>query len=92
MSQYAVKTRFSFIGTFYISADSREEAREFVESHCGLILGGNIHSSLPYEAVDWDFPVHPDKTINRINLTRKVERREKKNDHKPKNQSISSGQ
>jgi hypothetical protein len=76
MSQYAVKTRFIFTGTFFISADSREEAREYVESHCGLILGGNIHSSLPYDVVDWDFPIHPDKTINRIKLTREASRSE----------------
>jgi hypothetical protein len=73
MNQYAVKTRLSFTGTFYISAGSREEAREFVESHCGLILGGNIHSSLPYEAVDWDFPVHPDKAIGRICVNKEME-------------------
>jgi hypothetical protein len=74
MSQYAVKTRFSFTGTFFISAASKEEAREYVESHCGLILGGNIHSSLPYDAVDWDFPVHPDKAIVRI--TKEMERQD----------------
>jgi hypothetical protein len=76
MSQYAVKTRFSFTGTFFISANSKEEAREYVESHCGLILGGNIHSSLPYDAVDWDFPVHPDKAIGRISITQEMEQQD----------------
>jgi hypothetical protein len=26
-------------------------------------MGGGIHSSLPDNGVDWDFPVHPDKII-----------------------------
>jgi len=72
MNQYAVKTRFIFSGTFYVVAQSKEEARESVENHCGLVIGGKIHSTLPYEDVDWDFPVHPDKAIGRIKVIRKL--------------------
>jgi hypothetical protein len=66
--QFAVTTRFAFTGTFYINAASKAEAKEFVENHCGLVIGGTIHSTLPGDEVDWDFPVHPDKVIGRITL------------------------
>jgi hypothetical protein len=64
--QYAVKTRFSFTGTFFIKARNKNEAKEFVEKHCGLVLGRGIHSTLPDEDADWDFPMHPEKAVIRI--------------------------
>lgn len=63
MATYLVKTRFIFEGTFEIIADSRQEAIENVEKHCGLVIGGDIHSSLPDKNINWDFPVHPEKKI-----------------------------
>jgi hypothetical protein len=64
--KYEVKTRFIFEGTFSVEAENRAQAWEYVEENCGLVLGGNIHSTLPDEEVDWEFPVHPDKAIGRI--------------------------
>jgi hypothetical protein len=64
--KYAVKTRFVFGGTFYVEAEDKAQAREYVEKHCGLVLGGNIHSSLPYEDVDWHFLIHPETIIGSI--------------------------
>jgi hypothetical protein len=61
--KYAIKTRFVFEGTFYVEAENKTRAKEDVEKHCGLVLGGAIHSSLSDEKVDWEFPVHPDKVI-----------------------------
>jgi len=61
--KYAVKTRFSFTGTFFITAESKAEARKYVENHCGMVSDCNIHSSLPADTVDWKFPVHPDKAV-----------------------------
>jgi len=67
MKTYAVKTRFTFTGTFYIKAGSELEAGEIVQNNCGLVLGGNIHTAcLPYGEADWDFPMHPDKKITSI--------------------------
>jgi hypothetical protein len=66
MNKYRVKTRFAFTGTFLVIAENRKQANEYVEKHCGLVLGGGIHSTLPGEDVDWDFPVHPDKVINQV--------------------------
>ena len=65
MRQYAVKTRFTFTGTFFVTARNKDEAKEFVGRHCGLVLGRGIHSTLPEEDVDWDFPMHPDKSVSR---------------------------
>jgi hypothetical protein len=67
---YAVKTRFVFSGVFYVKAGSKAEAKEYVEKHCGLVIGGDIHSTLSDEDVNWDFPVHPDKVVGRTALSR----------------------
>jgi hypothetical protein len=64
--EYAVKISFVFSGVFYVKAESRAEAKEYVEKHCGLVMGGDIHSTLPGEDVDWHFPVHPDKVIDQV--------------------------
>jgi hypothetical protein len=63
--KYAVTTRFIFTGTFYVEAGNQEQARDYVEQHCGLVIGGGIHTSLPDDETDWDFPVHPEKIIGR---------------------------
>jgi hypothetical protein len=61
---YKVKTRFIFEGDFEVNADNKEQAKEYVGKHCGFVLGGNIHTSLPDEIIsDWDFSVHGDKEI-----------------------------
>jgi len=69
MKQYAVKTRFVFEGCFFINAGNKAQAEEYVEKHCGLVLGGDIHTTLPDGIVDWDFPVHPNKSTGKIKLT-----------------------
>ena len=62
--QYAVETEFIFSGVFYVTAKNKQEAIEYVEKHCGMVTGlGDIHSTLPDEDVNWDFPVHPEKKI-----------------------------
>lgn len=63
MKNFEIETQFVFTGFFKVKADTEEEAREHVENHCGLAIGSNIHSTLPFDIVDWDFPVHPDKNI-----------------------------
>lgn len=60
---YTVKTKFVFAGEFRIKAESKEQAKEYVAKHCGLCLGGDIHSTLPSDDVDWEFSVHPEKII-----------------------------
>ena len=64
LQPFTVKTKFVFEGEFKINARTKAEARELVEKHCGLVLGGDIHTSLPDEVVtDWDFGTHPDKKV-----------------------------
>jgi hypothetical protein len=61
--KYTIKTKFVFEGKFYVKAKSRNQACEFVEKHCGLVMGKDIHSTLSDEVVGWDFDVHPKKII-----------------------------
>ena len=52
-----------FSGFFDIEAENAAQAREYVEKHCGLVIGSDIHSTLPDDEVNWEFPVHPDTKI-----------------------------
>lgn len=61
--KYKVKTKFVFEGEFYITAESKAEAKYLVENHCALVLGGDIHTTLPTEICDWNFNIHPDKIV-----------------------------
>jgi len=64
MNKYKVKVKFIFEGTFDVNAKDGFQAREYVEKHCGLIIGRDIHTSLSDDEIPtWDFPVHPDKKI-----------------------------
>lgn len=63
---YHVKVRYVFEGTFEIEARSIAEAREIADKSCGMTAGDiqAVDSSVR----DWEFPVHPDKTIKSISL------------------------
>ena len=63
MKKIEVKVRYLFEGTYTVAADDRNEARTMVTRDCGLVLGGNIHSTLDDDEVDWDFDIHPDMQI-----------------------------
>jgi predicted small metal-binding protein len=63
MKTYKIKTKFVFNGTFEVKAKSKDEAREMIKKHCGLVIGGDIHTTLPDDMVNWEFNVHPDKII-----------------------------
>ena len=63
MKKIEVKVRYLFEGTYTVAADDRNEARTMVTRDCGLVLGGNIHTTLNDDEVDWDFDVHPDMQI-----------------------------
>ena len=70
--QYAVKTSFIFRGTFFITARNKEEAREFVENQCGMSGHMNIHTTLPEETADWEFPMNSDMEIGRIRVEKTI--------------------
>ena len=63
MKTYTVQTRFEFEGAFEIRAESKQEARRVVEKHCGLVMGGNIHTIDRMAVSYWNFPIHPEKMI-----------------------------
>ena len=63
MKKIEVKVRYIFEGTYTVAADDRNEARTMVTRDCGLVLGGNIHTTLDDDDVDWEFDVHPDMQI-----------------------------
>lgn len=63
MATFFVETRFTFTGTFEVKAKSKAEAIEFIEKHCGMVMDRGIHSTLPDDKIDWEFPLHPEKKI-----------------------------
>lgn len=68
MKTYKVPVTFTFKGVFEIKADNIPDAREQIEKHVGLVLGGDIHHTLDDEDIEWEFGVHPDKKIGVIKL------------------------
>ena len=66
MAKYRVDTQYVFSGYFDVEADSISEAERNVTDHCGLVMGGNIHTTIPEEDVDWSFSAHPDTEIKSI--------------------------
>ncbi len=63
MAKYDVRVRYAFEGTYTVVAEDQEEAIQMVSEECGLVLGGNIHTILDDEDVDWNFGVHPDMQL-----------------------------
>lgn len=63
---YRVRTQYVFEGVFEVVAGSREEARHKVIQDRGLIMGGNVHSTLPDEEINWAFSMHPEVRTGRI--------------------------
>ena len=65
---YRVRTQYIFEGFFEVVAESREEARKKVIQDCGMVMGGNVHSTLSDEEVNWAFSTHPDVRTGRITV------------------------
>ena len=65
---YRVRMQYIFEGVFEVVAKSWEDARQKVIQDCGLVMGGNIHSTLPDEEVNWAFSTHPDVRTGRITV------------------------
>ena len=63
---YRVRTQYVFEGVFEVVAKSEEEARQKVIQDCGLVMGGNVHSTLPDEEINWAFSMHPEVRTGRI--------------------------
>jgi len=64
MAKYKVKARYIFEGTYTVVAEDHDEAERMVTEDCGLVLGGNIHTTRDDDEVaDWNFGCHPDLQI-----------------------------
>lgn len=48
MAKYDVRVRYAFEGTYTVVAEDHDEARQMVSEDCGLVLGGNIHTTCRY--------------------------------------------
>lgn len=73
MPRFIVPATYTFRGEFSVEAVNKLQAAEFVEKHCGLVLGGNIHCSLPDAAINWNFPVHPVKGVALAKIRKETE-------------------
>ncbi|GAA2990978.1 hypothetical protein GCM10019997_04580 [Prevotella corporis] len=65
---YRVRTQYIFEGVSEVVSESREKARQKVIQNCGMVMGGDIHSNLPDEEVNWAFSTHPDIRTGRITV------------------------
>ena len=65
---YRVRTQYIFEGVFEVVAESREEARKKVIQDCGMVMGRNVHSTLPDEEINWAFSTHPEVRTGRITV------------------------
>ena len=65
---YRVQTQYIFEGVFEVVAESKEDARQKVIQNCGIVMGGNIHSTLPDEEINWAFSMHPEVRMGRITV------------------------
>ena len=65
---YRVRTQYIFEGVFEVVAESREEARQKVIQDCGMVMGRNVHSTLPDEEINWAFSTHPEVRTGRITV------------------------
>ena len=66
--KYRVKTQYIFKGIFEVLAESKEDTRRKVLQDCGLVMGGNIHSTLPDEEINWAFSTHPEVKAMRVTI------------------------
>lgn len=45
--------------------------KELILKECGLVMGGDIHTTLPDGEVRWNFDTHPEKQIGKITIKRR---------------------
>ncbi len=49
---YRVQMQYIFEGVFEVVAESREDARQKVVQDYGMVMGRNVHSTLPDEEIN----------------------------------------
>ena len=64
--KFKVKVSYTFNGYFTLRAASGKEAARLVSEQCGTVLNG-IQTTLGEESeVDWQFGLHPDRSIRDV--------------------------
>ena len=63
---YRVRTQYIFEGVFDVVVESKEEARQKVFQDCGMVMGGNVYSTLPDEEINWAFSTHTEVRTGQI--------------------------
>lgn len=64
MKTYSASVEFTFKGILTVKADSKEEAAQLFKEGFGMTLSGGVHTNLPdFHKPDWNFDVHPVKSI-----------------------------
>ena len=64
MQEFIIEVEFTYSGSVHVNANSKQEAIEYVEKHCGHIDSRGFHTVLGDDEIpDWQFPVHPEKRI-----------------------------
>ena len=65
---YRVRTQYIFEGVFEVVNENREDAWQKVIQDCGIVMGGNVPSTLPDEEINWAFSTHPEVKTGRITV------------------------
>ena len=68
MNPYLVDVTYTFSGYFVVLASSQEEAVQKINQDCGVVLGGNVHTTLEDAVINWQFDPHPRLDIIRVAL------------------------
>ena len=77
---YRVRTQYIFEGVFEVVAESKEDVRQKVIQDCGMVMGGNVHNTLPDDEINfssnalnnsWAFDRHPNTRIDKIKKVQK---------------------
>lgn len=64
MKKYTAQVEFTFKGTLKVEANNREEAAQLFKEGFGMTLSGGVDTNLPsFHMPDWEFDMHPDKTV-----------------------------
>ncbi len=60
--RYLVPVTFTFTGMVEIHTTSKRKATNIAEASFGLVMGSGLHDS-DSRIIDWDYALHPDKTV-----------------------------
>lgn len=71
MKRFSVPVSYTFMVVYDIDADTAQQAKEIASNDCGLVLGGNIHTSDEHHVISWDAHLHPDELVGKPTIHQK---------------------